>query len=185
MTRASGEPNSVASPKSASLATPSAMSTFSGLTSRWVQPLLWQCSRATRRCRTADATTGSGSARKPRARALDELQEIGVAPLRDEEHLTSLARLHRAEHVRAPRDGRERAKLGGGEEILPARGVVRLLQVLDGVELASIVTDALARRPNGRESALAETFEKHVLVQYHRAGRAIGDPRKARARESF
>lgn len=122
------------------------------------------------------------------ARALDELQEVGVAPLRDEEHLTSLARhLHRAEHVRAPRDGLERAKLGGGEQILPARGVVRLLQVLDGVELASIVTDALARRPNGRESALAETFQKHVLVQYHRAGRAIGrgDPAKRRARQSF
>ena len=120
------------------------------------------------------------------ARALDELQEVGVAPLRDEEHLTSLARhLHRAEHVRAPRDGLERAKLGGGEEILPARGVVRLLQVLDGVELASIVTDALARRPNGRESALAETFEKHVLVQYHRAGRAIGDPRKGARASRF
>ena len=106
----------------------------------------------------------------PLARGLHDGQQVIVAPLGDQEHLPALPRhLHRAQHVRVPGDGFQRAKLGGAQQAFPCRAVVRLLEVLDGVEFAVVGAARVltSRRPHRGESALAQPLDELELVQEH------------------
>ena len=68
-----------------------------------------------------------------------------------------------------PGDELQRAKLGGAQQAFPCDAVVRLLEVLDGVEFAVVGAARIltSRRPHRGESALAQPLDELELVQEH------------------